>query len=307
MIVDIHAHLMGPEVPGKAFWDGFTRLAVVQSGRTAERVRQRLLDIWDLTGERLLRDMDEAGVDKVMIMPVDWGLVPAFKDGTMDIWEQHQLHADVARRHPDRIITFACFDPRRPNASALLERAVNELGMVGLKIHPAAGFFPNDRIVYPMYRKALELGIPVMVHTGPEPKPLYSRHCQPVYVDDVAADFPGLTIILAHAGLSAWWQEAAGVASVAPNVHLEISGWQAMARLRPREFYTILRSLIDTVGSRRIMWGSDYPALRLLLSEAAWVEALTDPPEVAQNCGISFKPEEISAIMGENAARLLGL
>jgi len=307
LIVDIHAHLMGPEVPGKAFWDGFTNLAVVQTGRSAERVRQRLPDIWDLTGERLLRDMDEAGVDMVMIMPVDWGLVPAFKDSTMDIWEQHQLHADVARRHPDRMVAFACFDPRRPNAVEMLDRAVNDLGMVGLKIHPAAGFFPNDPVAYLMYEKALELGIPVMVHTGPEPKPLYSRHCQPVYVDDVAADFPELTIILAHAGLSAWWQEAAGVASVAPNVYLDISGWQVMARLRPLEFYTALRSLINTVGARRILWGSDYPALRLLMSAAAWAKALTDPPEVARSHGISFTAEEIAAIMGENATRVLRL
>jgi uncharacterized protein len=307
MIFDIHAHLMGPEAPGKAFWDGFTRLAVAQTGRSEERIRQRLDDIWDLTGKRLIQDLDEARVDKVMVMPVDWGLVPAFKESTMDIWEQHELHARAARQYPDRMVTFACFDPRRPSAVAMLERAVKELGMVGLKIHPAAGFFPNERMVYPMYEKALELGIPVMVHTGPEPKPLYSRHCQPVYVDDVAADFPDLTIILAHAGLSAWWQEAAGVASVAPNVYLDISGWQAMARLRPLEFYTTLRSLISTLGAHRILWGSDYPALRLLLSEAAWVKAITDPPEAARQHGITFTNEEVSAIMGDNAARLLGL
>ena len=138
----------------------------------------------------------------VMIMPIDWGLVRPFQgEGTMGIWEQHVLHAQVARKHPDRIVTFACFDPRRPNAVDLLQRAVDSLGAVGLKIHPAAGFFPSDRVVYPMYEKAQELGLPVMVHTGPEPKPLYSRHCQPVYVDDVAADFPDLTIILAHAGM----------------------------------------------------------------------------------------------------------
>ena len=251
--------------------------------------------------------MDEAGVEKVMIMPVDWGLVPAFKDSTLDIWEQHRLHAEAAGRYPDRIITFACFDPRRPDAVQLLDRAVSELGMVGLKIHPAAGFFPNDRAVYPMYEKALDLGIPVMVHTGPEPKPLYSRHCQPIYVDDVAADFPDLNIILAHAGLSAWWQEAAGVASVAPNVYLDISGWQAMARLRPAEFYATLRSLIDTVGARRIMWGSDYPALRLLLSEAAWAKSISEPSEIAQEKGIGFSEEEVSGIMGDNAVRLLKL
>lgn len=98
----------------------------------------------------------------------------------MDIWEQHILYAGVARKHPDRMVTFACFDPRRPGAVQMLELAANDLGAVGLKIHPAAGFFPNDPVVYPMHQKALELGIPVMVRTGPEPKPLYSRHRQPV-------------------------------------------------------------------------------------------------------------------------------
>ncbi len=310
MIFDIHAHLMGPEVPGQAFWDGFTRLAAVQTGRTEERIRQRLHDIYDLTGEQLIQDMDDAGVEKVMIMPIDWGLVRAFQDlpvTTMDIWDQHVLHAQVAAKYPDRMVTFACIDPRRPNAMELLQRAVSELGMVGLKIHPAAGFFPNDPVVYPMYRKALDLGLPVMVHTGPEPKPLYSRHCQPVYLDDVAADLPDLTIIMAHAGLSAWWQEAAGIASICPNVCLDISGWQPSARLRPLEFYTTLRSLVSTVGAGRILWGSDYPALRLLMSESSWVKAITDPPQIAADHGVSFTEEEVSAIMGGNAARLLRL
>ncbi len=308
MTFDIHAHLMGPELPGQAFWDGFTRLAAVQTGRTEDRVRQRLHDIYDLTGEQLIQDMDEAGVDKVMIMPIDWGLVPAFRDSPpMDIWDQHVLHAEVAGKYPGRMVTFACIDPRRPNAVELLQRAVSELGVVGLKIHPAAGFFPNDPVVYPMYHKALDLGLPVMVHTGPEPKPLYSRHCQPVYLDDVAADFPDLTIIMAHAGLSAWWQEAAGIASVCPNIYLDISGWQPSARLRPLEFYTNLRSLVSTVGAGRILWGSDYPALRLLMSESSWVKAITDPPQIAADHGISFSGEEVSAIMGDNASRLLGL
>ena len=123
----------------------------------------------------------------------------------------------------------------------------------------------------------------------------------------MAADFPDLDIILAHAGLSAWWQEAAGVASVAPNVHLDISGWQPMAKFRPLEFYTTLRTLIDTVGAKRIMWGSDYPALRLLMPEADWARAIGEPADVAQEKGIGFSEAEVAAIMGENAARLLNL
>ena len=87
---------MGPRVPGQAFWDGFTRLAAVQTGRTEDRIRRRLHDIYDLTGEQLIQDMDEAGVDKVMIMPIDWGLVRGFQDSSsMDIWDQHNLHAEA--------------------------------------------------------------------------------------------------------------------------------------------------------------------------------------------------------------------
>ena len=80
-----------------------------------------------------------------------------------------------------------------------------------------------------------------------------------------------------------------------------------MARLRPLEFYQTLRSIMSTAGADRVIWGSDYPALRLLLSETAWVKAVTEPPSAAEEHGISFKPEEVSAIMGDNAARILGL
>ena len=160
----------------------------------------------------------------------------------------------------------------------MLQRAVSELGVVGLKIHPAAGFFPNDPVVYPMYHKALDLGLPVMVHTGPEPKPLYSRHCQPVYLDDVAADFPDLTIIMAHAGLSAWWQEA-GIASVCPNIYLDISGWQPSARLRPLVLHQPAFSG-EHRGRRPDLGGQR-------LSGAAAVD--------------------VRVFMGDNASRLLGL
>ena len=78
-----------------------------------------------------------------------------------------------------------------------------------------------------------------------------------------------------------------------------------MARLRPLEFYTVLRSIVITVGAGRVIWGSDYPALRLLLSESAWVKAVTGSSEVAGRNGISLTPEEVSAAMGDNAGRLL--
>ena len=61
------------------------------------------------------------------------------------------------------------------------------------------------------------------------------------------------------------------------------------------------------IGIGNLMWGSDYPALRLLMPEADWAKAIVEPAEVAQEKGISFSEEEVAAIMGDNAARLLSL
>jgi predicted TIM-barrel fold metal-dependent hydrolase len=308
MIIDIHVHMMGEGLPSKAWWDAFYRVSASLSGAPLEKVKERAKGWWDMSGDMLVNDMDAAGIDKSVLLVVD----PALGAGTgetISLDEVHRIFAKAVARHPDRLIAFAGVDPRRPEAPTFVERAVKEWNMKGLKLHPAMGFYPNSTEAYRVYSKCLELGIPVLVHTGPEVAPLYSKYGQTIFLDDVANDFPDLKIIIAHAGGSSW-PEAASIAGNKPNIWLDLAWWQPKMLRRPvAEFYGPLRSMLDAIGPGKILFGSDWPTLRLVrrMGPAAWVKAFTDIPEEVKAAGITFTEEEIKGILGRNAAKLLGL
>ena len=99
---------------------------------------------WEETGEQLIADMDEAGVDKSVIMMGDYGLL--LGDWVFTVWGENLIHAELMRKYPDRLIAYFGIDPRRPGAADLLEKGVKELGVKGLKLHPSVGYFPYARI-----------------------------------------------------------------------------------------------------------------------------------------------------------------
>ena len=106
------------------------------------------------------------------------------------IEEVNRLTGEMVRRHPGRLYFNCGVDPRRKNALAIVEKAAKEWGAVGLKLHPATGWYPNDREVYPIYRKCVELGLYVDFHTGPMYPPMKSKYSHPIHLDEVAAIFP---------------------------------------------------------------------------------------------------------------------
>ncbi|MDP6142459.1 MAG: amidohydrolase family protein [Dehalococcoidales bacterium] len=304
-IVDVHAHLMSSNFTPKSYWDSWISLSSQLSGKPTALIEKRMPEFWDETGELLIKDMDVAGVDQSWISVLDYGLSKT-GEAHYSVEEQNRLYAEIAQGSRNRLIAFFGIDPRRDGAIKLLETGVNEWGLKGLKLLPAAGFYPNSEECRDLYAKAMELGIPVLVHTGPEILPFYSKFCYPVFLDEVANDFPELTLILAHAGFC-WWQEALNIASTKPNVYLDLAGWQPKTRRHPiEEFYKPLRIMIDTIGPSRILFGSDWPALRLFGGgESSWVRSFTEPPESVREAGITFTKAEIDAILGQNAARLL--
>lgn len=306
MIIDSHVHLMSANFIAEPYWDNWARLFSSLSNRPIEIIRKRLPEFWDETGDLLIKDMNHAGIDKSWISVLDLGLARMMDEARYSISELNRLYAQVAERHGKRLIAFVGVDPRREEAVELLETGVKEWGMRGLKLIPAAGFYPNEESCYKLYVKADELGIPVLVHTGPEAIPLYSKYCYPIYLDEVANDFPNLTLILAHAGFC-WWQEALNVASVKPNIYMDLAGWQPKIRRRPiDEFYVPLRTILDTIGPSRVLFGSDWPALRLFGGgQANWVKVFTNPPESVKEAGVTFTRDEIDALLGGNAMRLL--
>jgi len=205
--------------------------------------------------------------------------------------------AQAAADHPDVIIPFASIDPARGRAGARqARRLVSEHGVRGFKFHPnVQAFYPNDRLAYPLYEVIEELGVPAVFHTGqtgigagaPGGGGIRLKYSNPMYVDDVAADFPGLPIILAHPSFP-WQDEALAVATHKPLVHIDLSGWS------PKYFPPQLVQYANSLLQDKVLFGSDFP----LLTPDRWLADFAKLP---------IKPEVAPKILKLNASRLLGL
>lgn len=148
-------------------------------------------------------------------------------------------------------------DLHRPVAAVReLRRAVDELGFVGLRLVPWLWELPpTDRLYYPLYAACVELGIPFCTqvgHTGPL-RP--SETGRPIpYIDQVALDFPELTIVCGHIGYP-WTTEMIAVADKHENVYIDTSAYTA--RRYPAELVEYLRGR----GRRKVLFGTNYPMI----------------------------------------------
>ena len=202
---------------------------------------------------------------------------------------------DTAAANSDVLIPFVSIDPHRSNAAAEARRLIQR-GARGFKFHPnLQGFFPNDRFAYPLYEAIADAALPAVFHTGhsgmgsgmPGGGGIRLKYSNPMYVDDVAVDFPELTIVLAHPSFP-WQDEAISIALHKEQVFIDLSGWS------PRYFPPQLVRYANTLLRNRVLFGSDYP----LITPDRW---LADFAEA------DFKDEVRPLILKENATRLLGL
>jgi predicted TIM-barrel fold metal-dependent hydrolase len=205
--------------------------------------------------------------------------------------------AEAAAANPDVIIPFASIDPHKGRLGARQAvRLVRDFGVRGFKFHPnVQAFAPNDRLAYPLYEAIQAEGAIAVFHTGQTGIGAGARggggirlkYSDPMLVDDVAADFPDMPIILAHPSFP-WQDEALAVATHKPRVHIDLSGWS------PKYFPPQLVQYANTLLKDKVLFGSDYP----LLTPDRWLADFEKLP---------IKDEVRPKILKENAARLLGL
>jgi hypothetical protein len=308
MIIDSHCHWHATfDWLPDAWWDSIARvvshsLKAMGMEMTLETAKQAVLPgLIDPKGETLLGSMDEAGVDKTVLLPLDFGL--ASGEPKVSYEEQNWAHAELQSKYPDRIISFASVDPRRPEAVKFIEKAIKEWGLKGYKLHPGAGFAPDSPESYRLLEKVAELGVPVIAHTGQFN--LYDRYNDPVYLDRILVDFPDLTIITAHMG-EGWYNTLFAMAQYKPNLATDFCRWQRPAAQNYHHFCERLRHALDSFGSDRVLYGTDGPYLRLALSDKDYVQLVKDLPTKAPE-GITFTEAEVEAMLGGNAARILGI
>jgi predicted TIM-barrel fold metal-dependent hydrolase len=204
--------------------------------------------------------------------------------------------AEAAAANSDVLIPFASVDPARPDAVERARRLISEHGVRGFKFHPnLQAFFPNDRGAYPLYEVIAEAGLPALFHSGhsgigtgvPGGGGFRLKYSNPMCLDDVAADFPDLRVVLAHPSFP-WQDEAISVCLHKENVWIDLSGWS------PKYFPAQLVQYANTQLRTKVLFGSDYP----LITPDRWLADFADA---------AFKDEVRPLILKENAARLLGL
>jgi predicted TIM-barrel fold metal-dependent hydrolase len=205
--------------------------------------------------------------------------------------------AAQAAEHADVLIPFGSVDPHRGAAAVeQAQRLVRDLGVRGFKFHPSLqAFSPDDETFRPLWAALEELGVPALFHTGqngigaglPGGRGIKLKYSNPLLIDDVAADFPGLTVILAHPSVP-WQAEAISMATHKANVFIDLSGWS------PKYFPPELVKAAGGMLRRKVLFGSDYP----LISPERWIEDFR---------GLGLKEEVLPGILKGNAIGVLGL
>lgn len=207
--------------------------------------------------------------------------------------------ASLVKRYPKQFpVGFGSVDPwTGKSAVAEIRRCAEELGLRGIKYHPSAQeFFPDDPRVFTQYEEAARHGLVLMFHTGmtglgalePGGGRIKFKYCRPIpHIDDVAAEFPELTVIMAHPAFP-WVQEQLAILVHKPNVYMDLSGYS------PKYFDPMLVQYANSRASGKMMFGSDYPWIR----PKRWLDDFAAAP---------FKDEVRPKILLENARAVLGL
>jgi predicted TIM-barrel fold metal-dependent hydrolase len=189
----------------------------------------------------------------------------------------------------DIYIPFCTINPSLTTHPALEAKKYIQMGAKGIKLYPSYNhFYPNDRRLYPLYALAQDEQLPVLVHTGSSVfKGSKIKYADPVHLDELAADFSDLTLLMAHSGRGIWYDRAFFLSRLHPHLYLEISG------LPPKNLLNYFPDMENNID--KFVYGSDWPAVQTISSN---VDAIQKLP---------LKPESKKKILYDNAAKILGL
>lgn len=303
-VIDFHAHF-----PTSEPWFGRTRLKPERSPEAEQAVKayaQALRHEWRLAwdfpepeaearsdeeqAERWAGEIERYGLDAIVFVT---------GGGNDNL-------ARIVSWYPDKFIGFAHHSPFEEGAAEELERTVTELGMKGYKILAPALEQPIDaRAAYPVWEKAAELGIPVLIHfgiLGGGGGVAWHTNMDPLRLHDVARDFPTISFVIPHFGCG-YLRETLHLCWACGNVHIDTSGSNQWIRWMPGDLTVkqLFRKYMETIGPERIIFGSD----------SSWfprgfaIRYLQDQIRDCRELGLA--DAQLQAVFGGNAVRLLGL
>lgn len=272
-----------------------------QAVRTyAEALRRDWRLAWDFPEPERERHTDEEQADRWADEAKRYGLE---RIGFVTGGGNDNL-AQVVARHPDLFVGFAHHSPFSEGAADELERAVRTLGLRAYKIIAPALEQPiDDKAAYPVWEKAAELGIPVLIHfgiLGGGGGVAWHVNMDPLRLHNVARDFPTVPFVIPHFGCG-YVRETLHLCWSCGNVHIDTSGSNQWIRWMPEELTIkgLFRKYLETIGAERIVFGSDSSWFPRGFAVRYLQDQIRDCRE------LNLSAAQLHAIFYGNAARLL--
>jgi predicted TIM-barrel fold metal-dependent hydrolase len=300
-VIDAHTHFFSHR-----FFQTFARLA--QHNLSAEAplaaAAQRLgVEIPPedpaILAQRWVHEMDKYGLERLVMFTS----VPG----------DHPSVAAAVQAFPDRIVGYTMLDPTQPHAVDLLRQSAHSHGLKGVTLFPAMHhFYVHDERLYPLYRAAAELKLPVFVHFGVLkvsirdklglPNTFDLRYSNPIDLHKVAIDFPAVNFIIPHFGCG-YFRETLMLAAQAPNVYVDTSSSNAWMTYMPGplDLKTVFAKTLQVMGPQRILFGTDSNVF-----PRGWRhDIFRQQVDILQELNVG--PEAAALVLGGNIARLLEL
>lgn len=247
------------------------------------------LETWGY--EEMISEYHEAGIRRTILLGWD------AETNTGNPPVSNDYVAEVRDEYSDFFIGFASVDPLKDDCVKEAERAIEDLDLSGFKFQQLAqGFDPSAEEHDELWETIEDLGVPVVFHGGnstlgagsPGGRGLRVEHGNPLLVDDVAARFPDLQILLAHPAFP-WEKEQLAICQQKGNVYMDLSGWL------PKYIDEQVLQYAGTILKDKVMFGTDYPMIR----PEDWLESFAEHTDY---------PEEIERkLLWENAEAFLDL
>jgi uncharacterized protein len=227
--------------------------AIVERMKQNRKDIDLILKVMDSSSE-FIKHMDSEGVEAAALINYVSPHIMGFTD------EVNEFISDFCKENPKRLIAFGSINPTiKTGQESRIDELLGKLNIRGIKIHPShQTVYPNDylngneSLAY-LYKRCESEGIPVMFHTGTS---IFvgarNRYADPIYVDDVAVDFPHLKIILAHGGRPLWMETCMFLVRRFPNVMIDVS---SIPPSKVLEYFPRLEDIAD-----RTFFGTDWPA-----------------------------------------------
>lgn len=233
MIFDCHTHVFGP---------GHFGGATLAAAKRAWGESMEMLALPEQNWE--------------CVKDIDGAIVLAFDAPATGMQVPNEYVAEYVGKHRGRLFGFASVDPNNWDAASILEHAIKEYQLSGLKLGPIyQNFYPDRKEHFSLYAKADELGIPILWHQGTSFVPEgYLDASRAAMLDPIARQFPNLKMIIAHMG-HPWVDECISVVRKNPNMYMDLSALGS----RPWQFYNALVSAMEYGVTHKILLGSDYP------------------------------------------------